>query len=197
MCILAISGDQSQDPSIATQQAYVGQLFYSVPLVHFTLFTTSVPICVLGTYLCETDIKLSHPSTFYQVIGCPQGSCCKIWQYFQVFIHSKLNSQFQFLKYMYILLCHLYVVQQTPSTLYVQLEAKVLNPRDVTPIVNKSCNIGCCVYNINISNHPKYDFFKVQSLKQLCINGIRGLNTFAHFGPIRKLMDAELIEQSL
>ena len=31
----------------------------------------------------------------------------------------------------------------------------------LTPIVNKSYNIVCCVYNINISNHPKYDFFKV------------------------------------
>ena len=31
----------------------------------------------------------------------------------------------------------------------------------LTAIVNKTCNIVCCVYNSNISNHPKYDFFKV------------------------------------
>ena len=31
----------------------------------------------------------------------------------------------------------------------------------LTAIVNKLCNIVCCVYNSNISDHPKYDFFKV------------------------------------
>ena len=31
----------------------------------------------------------------------------------------------------------------------------------LTAIVNKSFNIVCCVYNSNILNHPKYDFFKV------------------------------------
>ena len=31
----------------------------------------------------------------------------------------------------------------------------------LTAIVNKSCNIVCCVYNNNVSNHPKYDFFKI------------------------------------
>ena len=31
----------------------------------------------------------------------------------------------------------------------------------LTPIVNKPSYIVFLVYNINISNHPKYDFFKV------------------------------------
>ena len=31
----------------------------------------------------------------------------------------------------------------------------------LTAIVNKSYNIECCVYKSNISNHPKYDFFKI------------------------------------
>ena len=50
------------------------------------------------------------------------------------------------------------------ATLLATVGSKSIQPPlslPLTAIVNKSCNIVCGVYNSNISNHPKYDFFKV------------------------------------
>ena len=69
--------DQSWGPSISTYLACVGQLFHSVPLVHFNSFAASIPRSVSGTCLCESNIKFFRVSIFYQVIGCPAKSCYK------------------------------------------------------------------------------------------------------------------------
>ena len=108
----------------------------------------------------------------------------------------------------------------------IQLEAEEFNPPDVftlPPIVNKSCNIECCVDNMlqiiqnmmvsqvlelelsifrrtTISGqHPlvlgmDLKFFEISIQPlQLYFDWSRGLNTFENVGLILKLRDADLI----
>ena len=60
--------------------------------------------------------------------------------------------------------CHFYFIKIHYKMTHSTVGSKSIQPPwhiPITAIVNKSCNIVCCVYNSNISNHPKYDFFKV------------------------------------
>ena len=49
--------------------AYAGELFYSVPLVHFNLSLFWFP-CRLGTCYCKIDVKLSRPHPSIHFLGC-------------------------------------------------------------------------------------------------------------------------------
>ena len=97
--------------------------------------------------------------------------------------------------------------------------SRSIQPLDVfplIPIVNKSCNIECCVNNMlqiiqnmmvsqglgvecyirsaffSLGTSPKFVEISIQPL-QLYFNGSWGLNTFENFGPIPKSIDADLI----
>ena len=52
-------------------------LFYVITPFHL-ICCVSFYIYVYESNLCDSDIKLSHPSMFHQVFGCPSKSWCKI-----------------------------------------------------------------------------------------------------------------------
>ena len=95
--------DQAWGPSISTNLACVGQLFHSVPLVHFNSFAASIPRSVSGTYLCESNIKLFRASIFYQVIGCSPKSCYKNLEFStSITFCPKLSRIFPFFKFNFL-----------------------------------------------------------------------------------------------